>query len=46
MAEEEVIEVKSNVYWYSLYDLLKRYPIKNNRWQLSEGGQSFEYFYF
>ena len=45
MENEEVIEIKSNVHWYSLYDLLKRYPIKNNRWQLSDSGQSFEYFY-
>ena len=46
MAKEEVIEVKIQMcHWYSLRDLMKKYPIQNKKWQLSDGGQSFEYFY-
>jgi hypothetical protein len=45
MAEEEVREVNPNVHWYSLRDLMNKFPIQNKRWQLSDGGVSFEYFY-
>ena len=45
MAKEEVREINPNVHWYSLHDLISRFPIINKRWQLAEGGQSFEYFY-
>lgn len=43
--EKEVREVNPNVHWYSLRDLMKKFPITNKRWQLSDGGVSFEYFY-
>ena len=42
---EEVREVNPNVHWYSLRDLMSKFPIQNKRWQLSDGGVSFEYFY-
>ena len=45
MAKEEVREVNPNVHWYSLRDLMSKFPIQNKRWQLSDGGVSFEYFY-
>ena len=40
---EEVIEINPNVAWYSLRDLIKRFPTTNKRWQLN--GELFEYFY-
>jgi hypothetical protein len=42
---KEVREINPNVHWYSLHDLIKKFPIINKRWQLGDGGQSFEYFY-
>ena len=45
MASKEVREINPNVHWYSLHDLIKKVPIINKRWQLSDGGVSFEYFY-
>ena len=41
---EEVREVNPNVHWYSLHDLMNKFPIQNKRWQY-DGGVSFEYFY-
>ena len=45
MASKEVREINPNVHWYSLHDLIKKFPIINKRWQLGDGGVSFEYFY-
>ena len=41
----KVREINPNVHWYSLHDLIKRFPITNKRWQLNDGGVAFEYFY-
>ena len=42
---EEVISVNPNSHWYSILNLIEKYPITNNRWQIADGATAFEYFY-
>ena len=39
------IHVNTNSHWYSILNLIEKYPVTNKRWQLSEGSVAFEYFY-
>jgi len=37
--------VNTNKHWYSILNLIEKYPVTNKRWQLAEGSTAFEYFY-
>ena len=42
---KKVTHVNTNKHWYSILNLIEKYPVTNKRWQLAEGAVAFEYFY-
>ena len=42
---KNTIHVNTNKHWYSILNLIEKYPITNNRWQVADGATAFEYFY-
>ena len=42
---KKVTHVNTNKHWYSILNLIEKYPVTNKRWQLAEGAVAFEYFF-